>query len=232
MLAAVRMLKLEFEVNCLPVLQVTETDSSSGTNDQNDQEEEMLMEALSSQLQENLNQIRCAVHTLQLGILDVVKKSHDEVKKLTDVAKKFKSVKYTEFFNSHGANYPPVWGQTRWGGIYLKISKFLEQRNFFTLLAETFPELDISDSWDFATQYEQAFKHVYKLTIDMQAEHVSLSDFFVQWLIASEKVKQTKPNPFASELVTSMEKRLQSFKNSRAFKMALYLDPRLNYAGS
>ncbi|XP_055550695.1 uncharacterized protein LOC129733129 [Wyeomyia smithii] len=29
-----------------------------------------------------------------------------------------------------------------------------------------------------------------------------------------------------------MEKRLQSLKNSRAFKMTLYLDPRLNYAGS
>lgn len=80
--------------------------------------------------------------------------------------------------------------------------------------------------------YEQAFKPLFVLTKDMQAEHVSLSDFYLQWLIATQKVKITEPNPFAGQLVTSMNNRLQNLKTSRAFKMALYLDPRLNYAGS
>lgn len=91
---------------------------------------------------------------------------------------------------------------------------------------------DLSNSWDFAERYEKAFKPLYVMTKDMQAEHVSLSDFYLQWIIATQKVKQTEPNPFASELVASMGKRLQNLQKSRAFKMAIYLDPWLNYAGS
>lgn len=92
--------------------------------------------------------------------------------------------------------------------------------------------IDLSNSWEFAENYEKSFKPLYVLTKDMQSEHVSLSDFYLKWLIATQKVKQTEPNPFAGQLVASMNKRLQNLTNSRAFKMALYLDPRLNYAGS
>ncbi|XP_065074186.1 uncharacterized protein LOC135698221 [Ochlerotatus camptorhynchus] len=234
MLAAVRQLKQEFEANFLTVYDAT--DDPNGVNitteEEDGKQQELLTAALSDQLQEHLNLVRCAVHTLQLAILDVVNKSNEEVQKLTKVAKKCRSVKYTTFFELHGATYPPVWGQTRWGGIYVMILKFLEQRPFFDQLAEQFQELDLSDSWEFAEKYEQAFKPLYVLTKDMQAEHVSLSDFYLQWIIATQKVKQTEPNPFAGVLVVSMNNRLRNLQNSRAFKMALYLDPRLNYAGS
>lgn len=145
MLAAVRQLKQEFELHFLTAC---DTDDEAGPNEANIQideenirQQELLTAELSDELQENLNLIRCAVHTLQLAILDVVNKSNEGVKKLTEVAKKCRSVKYTSFFELHGATYPPVWGQTRWGGIYLMISKFLEQRTFFEQLGKQFQEL-------------------------------------------------------------------------------------------
>ncbi|XP_062559975.1 uncharacterized protein LOC134224580 [Armigeres subalbatus] len=230
MLGAVRQLKKELEFSYLTDDASDEEDSLTDVEFVEGQES--LTTALSDKLQESLNLVRCAVHTLQLAILDVVSKSNDDVKKLTLVAKKCRSVKYDKLFELHGARYPPIWGQTRWGGIYEMISKFLEQRPFFEKLAEQSQELDLTDSWQFAENYEQAFKPLFLLTKDMQAEHVSLSDFYLQWLIATRKVEMTKPNPFASELVASMSKRLSNLKQSRAFKMALYLDPRLNYAGS
>lgn len=66
----------------------------------------------------------------------------------------------------------------------------------------------------------------------MQSEHVSLPDFYLQWLMAVMEVSKLAQNPFAAPLTGALTKRLENLKTSRAFKMALYLDPRLNYMGS
>lgn len=142
MLAAVRQLKQEFEKNHLSLLYVDgENVEYTDQDAHQDLEEHKLTADLSNELQENLNLIRCAVHTLQLAILDVVNKSNEAVKKLTDAAKKCRSVKYKTIFELQGARYPPVWGQTRWCGIYMMVLSFLEQRTFFDKLAEQFPEM-------------------------------------------------------------------------------------------
>lgn len=66
----------------------------------------------------------------------------------------------------------------------------------------------------------------------MQSDHVSLSEFYLQWMITIQKVKKMGTNPFSAPLIESLNKRLLNLRTSRAFKMALYIDPRLNFAGS
>lgn len=125
-------------------------------SDENDDEEDQLAEEterdvseeLCDEFQERLNLVRCAVHTLQLAILDVVNRSDESIKSLTDVAKKCKQIKYSTFFEFHSASYPPVWSQTRWGGIFKMVESFKTQKEFFTKLANQFPELGM---------YEQVF---------------------------------------------------------------------------
>lgn len=112
-------------------------------NDPDDEKSEEFTTALNNEFSQNLNLIRCAVHTQQLAILDVVKKTDENVRKITDIAKKCKLPKYKAEFELAKANYPPVWGQTRWCGIYSMMSSFCEQRSFFLKLAERFPELGI-----------------------------------------------------------------------------------------
>lgn len=131
MLAAVRELKQEVELLAL----------ESEINDDQDKEDHEFTAALNNEFQENLNLVRCAVHTLQLAILDVVDKSDDAVKRVTTIAKKCKSIKYKPTFELAKSTYPPVWGQTRWGGIYNMMESFIDQETFFRELAVQFPEL-------------------------------------------------------------------------------------------
>ncbi|XP_062549966.1 uncharacterized protein LOC134214657 [Armigeres subalbatus] len=225
MLAAVRQLKQEMELLI------------SDSNDVNDMEtldteSHEFTAALNTELQENLNLVRCAVHTLQLAILDVVNKSNASVKAVTDIAKKCKQVKYKLSFKTANITYPPVWGPTRWCGIYEMNSSFLTNENFFKQLAQQFPELDLGDTWDFVRNYEQAFKPLYICTKNMQSQHVSLPDFYLQWLMSIMEVSKLAQNPFSAPLREALTSRLQNLRQSRAFRMALYIDPRLNYMGS
>lgn len=66
----------------------------------------------------------------------------------------------------------------------------------------------------------------------MEAAHVSLSDFYLEWMITIQKVKKLQSNQFSEPLVQTLTSRLANLRGSRAFKMALYFDPRLNFAGS
>ncbi|XP_021694220.1 uncharacterized protein LOC110674260 [Aedes aegypti] len=232
MLAAVRQLKQEYEMEHFSWALHEQSDQTDAEQMEQDLEEHKLTAALNSELQENLNLVRCAVHTLQLAILDVVNKSNEDVKMLTEVARKCKTIKFKSAFELQGARYPPVWGATRWGGIYEMVSSFLEQRTFFDKLAEQFPEMDLSLSWTFAEHYEEAFKPLFICTKKMEAAHVSLSDFYLEWMITIQKVKKLQSNPFSEPLVQTLTSRLANLRGSRAFKMALYFDPRLNFAGS
>lgn len=92
--------------------------------------------------------------------------------------------------------------------------------------------LDLSQSWTFAEHYEEAFRPLFLCTKKMEAAHVSLSEFYLEWMIAIQKVKKLQSNPFSAPLVETLTSRLANLRGSRAFKMALYLDPRLNFAGS
>lgn len=138
MLACVRQLKDEFEASLIPML--TEEDDEASNSIAEEMAEKITNE-FHDQARENLNLVRCAVHTLQLAILDVVDKSHPNVKQVTEVAKRCKNVKYKTNFDYHNATYPPVWCQTRWGGIFKMLDSFLEQKSFFVQLGQEFPEL-------------------------------------------------------------------------------------------
>ncbi|XP_029730127.2 uncharacterized protein LOC115267345 [Aedes albopictus] len=225
MVATVRELKQEVELLSNDFDNVIEMEKQ-------DNESHEFTAALSNELSENLNLVRCAVHTLQLAILDVVNKSDASVKIVTDIAKKCKHVKYTLSFNTANISYPPVWGITRWCGIYEMNQSFVDNEHFFKELAQQFPELELGETWDFIRIYQQAFKPLYLCNKNMQARHVSLPDFYLQWLMAIMEVRKMKQNRFSEPLQEALTKRLQNLLKSRAFKIALYLDPRLNYMGS
>lgn len=77
-----------------------------------------------------------------------------------------------------------------------------------------------------------AFRPVHVCTKNMQAAHVSLPDFYIAWLMAINEVQKIQNNPFVPELVEALTSRLRNLRDSRAFKMSLFLDPRFNYLGS
>lgn len=136
MLAAVKSLKKDVAQSVLAVLgdDITDDDDFLDTDD-------TFIDALNQELENCLHLIRCAAHTLQLAILDVVNKSHESVKAVTAIAKKLRNVKYTTYLSHHGASKPGVFGQTRWAGIYEMNASFVRQKAFFDDLSAQFPEL-------------------------------------------------------------------------------------------
>ncbi|XP_062549754.1 uncharacterized protein LOC134214385 isoform X2 [Armigeres subalbatus] len=225
MVAAVKKMRNELQMTLLENLE--DVDCTGEQESSRDIPSELYEE-----FQERINLVRCAVHTLQLAILDVVNKSHAGVKSLTELAKKSKNVKYQTNFDHHGASHPPIWSQTRWGGIFEMVQSFKTQKSFFEQLATQFPELDLTDHWNFVDNYYEAFKPLYICTKKMQAEHVCLPDFYMAWLMAISEVRKLNENPFTPELMNSLTTRLKALRGSRAFKMALFIDPRFNYRGS
>ncbi|XP_055643131.1 uncharacterized protein LOC129779594 [Toxorhynchites rutilus septentrionalis] len=99
-------------------------------------------------------------------------------------------------------------------------------------LAEQFAELDLSSHWEFIQNYTEAFKPVYICSQNLQGSHVSLSDFYITWLIAIGKVRRFHKNPLAIKLAETLQSRFSKLRLSQAFRMALYMDPRLNFVNS
>lgn len=133
MIATVKLLKRELETEMLRC-EDAEEDAANDT-------EQKFLESLTEEFQGQLNLVRCAAHTIQLAILDVVNKGNENVRQITDVVKKCKQIKYRTSFELYHASYPPVWNQTRWCGIYLMMESLTKQEVFFRHLAEEFPEL-------------------------------------------------------------------------------------------
>lgn len=136
MIAAVKLLKKEMAHAILASL-IDEDNEGELCLDFDD----AFLESLNSEFENSLNLIRCAVHTLQLAILEVVDKSNDSVKAVTAISKKYRNIKYKAHFQHHDAKYPPIWGATRWGGIYKMMSTLVNQQTFFEELGSQFPEL-------------------------------------------------------------------------------------------
>lgn len=136
MCAAVKELTVELERAMLAEIMFEQDD-----DEEQDNAQRRLSAGLLDEFGNQINLIRCSVHTLQLAILDVVNKSHESVKAVTEIAKRCKNVKYKPNFKDSKATYPPVWNQTRWCGIYSMMENFVSQESFYKQLAEEYPEL-------------------------------------------------------------------------------------------
>lgn len=99
---------------------------------QSDFEEEEILSVAST---------RCAAHTCQLAVFDVLKKYSRKIDNLKSLCKNTRFGKYREIFNTHGAHLPPIPGATRWNAIFLMLKSLREQKSFFLMLQNNFEEL-------------------------------------------------------------------------------------------
>lgn len=86
--------------------------------------------------------------------------------------------------------------------------------------------------WNYIGKFCEAFEPMFILTLQLQKNHVPLSQFYIDWLTCMAKLKTIKSNTLAKKLMKAMELRIQKLSTNMAFKACLYLDPRFNYIGS
>ncbi|XP_055605384.1 uncharacterized protein LOC129753579 [Uranotaenia lowii] len=214
-------------------LQILEAEKMAVEDDENlDCINEDLHEELSREFESRIFLVRCAAHTLQLAVTDVVKHTDSRIRSITNIVKNCRKIAYRDSFHMHNVPIPPMYSKTRWGGVFEMISNLYDHELFYKDLGDQFKELDLSEHWDFIHNYKNALKPLYISTKEMQAKHLSLGDFYIQWLRCLMEVKLLTTNELAKSLIISLTTRLQQLKNNVVFKAALLIDPRFNYLSS
>ncbi|XP_021711843.1 uncharacterized protein LOC110680325 [Aedes aegypti] len=112
------------------------------------------------------------------------------------------------------------------------LNYFKQHEEFYKDIGRQYPELDLTNHWNYIDEYVSAFEPVFVCTNKMQAKHVSLSDFYVHWLNTVMQVGLLTNSNLAKSLVLSLTERLKPLQNNMAFKAALLVDPRFNYLNS
>lgn len=114
----------------------------SGEGDEDvENDDEQLLSDLMIELSSKVSLVRCAVHTLQLAVTDVIKYTDSRIRSVTAAAKHCRKIAYQPSFDLKNVPLPPLYAITRWGGIYDLISNLCEHEEFYKELGKQFKEL-------------------------------------------------------------------------------------------
>lgn len=125
----------------LQAITETEDDLEVLEDDQGDSEDDSFLETVRQEFASHLNLVRCAAHTVQLAVGDVVKKNDANVKKFTEFVKETRKVKNSLFFEHMKTRRAPLWGITRWNGKYKMCESFLKHEDFYHTLGQQYKGL-------------------------------------------------------------------------------------------
>lgn len=84
---------------------------------------------------------RCAAHTSQLAVWDVLKSHTKRIEAIKSLVKKTRLVKYKQAFMENNTFYAPICNATRWNAVYLMMKSLKDQRTNYRILEDSFNEL-------------------------------------------------------------------------------------------
>lgn len=138
----------------------------------------------------NLEVVRCAIHTEQLGVKDAMKiiepKNKDLFKKLQSAVKAMKGSTYIELVKKYNLKIPPLFATPRWNTQY-NFSCALENiKDKWNKICESLSGKDLEavqiddNSWTFLSNFNAVFKQPYVLTMKLQSQSISMCKFFLK----------------------------------------------------
>ncbi|XP_058122814.1 uncharacterized protein LOC131293765 [Anopheles ziemanni] len=129
MIATVKQLQSELSINPL------DADDSNAVSD----EHLDYTETIEKEFSNTITLVRCAVHTMQLSVTDVIKAFDAEIRKCTSVSNNCRKIKFKNVFNDE--SLPPLYSKTRWAGIYAMLNLFNNHEDLFIELSQHHSEL-------------------------------------------------------------------------------------------
>lgn len=195
------------------------------TNNNNMDDEETI------QFAENLlTSVRCAAHTLQLVIFDILKES-GTAKKLSEIrfiCKKLRTTNILVLLNAMKLKKPMIDCPTRWNSSFDMVERFLEYKNFCSEMEETYSFLKASPTtWLFAEKLVEFLRPLKLFTIRLQGKQLLIGDFFASWLELKLTLEQNEsPSNLEIALLRSIKKREKFLLEGHHIVSALFLDPR------
>uniref|UniRef100_A0A182X8I9 Uncharacterized protein n=1 Tax=Anopheles quadriannulatus TaxID=34691 RepID=A0A182X8I9_ANOQN len=176
------------------------------------------METVEKEFCLTITLVRCAVHTMQLSVADVIRPFDAEIRKCTSVSNNCRKIAYKSVFKDE--SLPPLYSKTRWGGVFEMLNYFNKHEKLFNELGLQHSELDLTEQWQFIKEYIAAFEPVYIATKKMQAKHTPLNEFYLTWMTTVIKINAIQENRFTQALTQALKKRLEILKENIVFKAA------------
>lgn len=174
-------------------------------NDHSDKDEEFLSESdseASAVLTEALSgitvaarsvtSVRCAVHTLQLCVHDVIS-SNDQIKKLLSRVRKLVNKTHTHnmrlVFRQSGTALPKLDCETRWGSTYDMLLSVTECKSFLLQIGLANESLLLSEE-EFANIDDLLYslKPLHSTTIALQLRNLTAGEFLCEWFKCKVKL--------------------------------------------
>lgn len=175
--------------------------------------------------------IRCAAHTVQLSVHDVLKKESLSkfLKKTRQLVKTLRAQPYVNSFQfDKRKKLPFLDGETRWGSSYLMVECLYQQQGCINdLLAQDLQKLYNANYWKRVEQFVTAAKPLFILTKRIQEEALTCGTFFLYWKECCLELEDAN-DMLARQLLEALLKRQPMWFDNPAFHAALYMDPRLN----
>lgn len=180
--------------------------------------------------------IKCAAHTLALGINDTIEKLKMKriFRKFRNVAKFLRTPNQITVLNAKKKSLPKLDTVVRWNSSYDLMESMQKLKSYCATVefkkqatAAKVRLLTVTD-WTFAQRFLKVFKSAKICTKKLQGEQVTLSDFFEMWnelMLRTKKLSSSER--MAAELYKNLTKREENLlANNKPLQAALYLDPR------
>ncbi|KAL9701149.1 hypothetical protein quinque_004590 [Culex quinquefasciatus] len=178
--------------------------------------------------------VRCAAHTAQLAVLDTLKETNmrKHISAIKAFVKNLRKMPYKNLLKSDNINKPVLSCDTRWNSAYAMAKSLQDNKQYIANMTKNDKVCHLSESeWDFIEAFVHGFKPMAVLTYALQAEQLTLSDFYILWFRCKLALKKQN-DTMSLKLLQNMEKREPSLLNNKAVLAAAYVDQRINYKQS
>lgn len=218
-----------------------DTEESYGSDEYDDEVDNLSEEEISrvSELNETLSGIktategvipvRCAVHTLQLSVHDVIS-SNTQIKRVLGAVRKVVNKTHTQnmrlIFKQNRKALPKLDCDTRWGSTYDMLESVVAGKSFLDQIALANESLLLLENeWEIIMDLLHSLKPIYETTKTLQLRNLVAGQFLGEWMKC--KVLLSKEATVTSlAVLQAMEKREEALLNNGALLSAVYLDPR------
>lgn len=163
------------KANCL-----SESDSEEPSDDLADFEETTISNIDINLSNDFITTIRCASHTLNLAVCDLLKHIKQIREKVRTVVKKIRTPTLLNLLRIQNLHKPILDCVTRWGSTYKMFKRILELKAFCCESSKDIKELYIEDSdWLEIENVCDLLSPVYDMSQILQRSDLTASDFFL-----------------------------------------------------
>jgi hypothetical protein len=155
-----------------------EDDDDDEGEDEEDDDEEL---ANMPQIDETIHHVRCAEHTLQLGIRDGLKKAVATfIAKLRAIVQLLRAPHADAILKRRTGKGALIDMPTRWGSLFLMLKRLLELKNAVQDLALTGAHLTEYE-WEKVERLVSVLEIPHKATISLQKEKLTPGECLMEW---------------------------------------------------